>query len=280
MLKKLMKYEFKATGRSILPLYAALCAFALLIRIIFGNLYDISNMPDSFMAIVTFISIFGYGFVMAAVFVATFFIIVQRFHKNLLGDEGYLMHTLPLQPYKNITSKLIVSGVWSIISILVAIFSIFIIAANGEFFTKFSTEFLPELKRSFTVFKINPYILFLEIILCGIAQLSKLILKLYASISIGHLFNKSKILFSLVAFVGISIIENIISSIIMINSASHIHVNTIAASSDNFSFTLSLGGHPISSYLVILLPLLINLIYCCIYFFSTNHILKNNLNLE
>ena len=52
---------------------------------------------------------------MVAVMIVTLIIIIQRFYKNLLCDEGYLMNTLPMSVWKNITSKLVVAsyGIWS-----------------------------------------------------------------------------------------------------------------------------------------------------------------------
>ena len=101
MLSKLMKYEFKATGRTLLPLYGALLGFALINRILFRGSLDetINETFGTIGNIANFISVFAYGCTMAAVFVVTFFVIVQRFYKNILGDEGYLMNTLPVKPY-------------------------------------------------------------------------------------------------------------------------------------------------------------------------------------
>lgn len=60
----------------------------------------------------------------AAIFVVLFFlsvmalaavtvvVIVYRFYKNLLGSEGYLMHTLPVTVHQLIWSKLIAAVVW------------------------------------------------------------------------------------------------------------------------------------------------------------------------
>ena len=98
MLGKLIKYEFKATGRILLPLYGALLVFALINRLLFRSSLDetINNTFGTIGGIANILSVFAYGCTMAAVFVVTFFVIVQRFYKNILGDEGYLMNTLPV----------------------------------------------------------------------------------------------------------------------------------------------------------------------------------------
>ena len=116
MLGKLLKYEFKATSRILLPLYGALLIFAFIVKIFIGTKLDGVNM-DFLGGIPAVVSIFTYGATMAAVFIVTIFIIIQRFYKNLLGDEGYLMNTLPVSTTSNISSKLISAIIWSLVSI-------------------------------------------------------------------------------------------------------------------------------------------------------------------
>ena len=129
MLGKLIKYEFKATGRILLPLYGALLVFALINRLLFRSSLDetINNTFGAIGGIANILSVFAYGCTMAAVFVVTFFVIVQRFYKNILGDEGYLMNTLPVKPYLNIINKILTSAIWTIVSCFVAFMSIILL---------------------------------------------------------------------------------------------------------------------------------------------------------
>ena len=122
MLGKLIKYEFKATGRLLIPLYGALIIFAFISKIFMGDfLYNsdsiLGNIPQ-ILAILIYVGI------MVAIFVVTVFIIIQRYRTNLLCDEGYLMNTIPVKPWKNIASKLIVALVWGIASGIVSIISV------------------------------------------------------------------------------------------------------------------------------------------------------------
>ena len=76
MLGKLIKYEFKATGRILLPLYGALLVFALINRLLFRSSLDetINNTFGTIGGIANILSVFAYGCTMAAVFVVTFFV--------------------------------------------------------------------------------------------------------------------------------------------------------------------------------------------------------------
>ncbi|WP_294405337.1 ABC transporter permease [uncultured Clostridium sp.] len=269
MLRKLMKYEFKATGRCILPLYGALLGFALILRILFKGGLD-EKISDTFHTlgnIANMICVFAYGFTMAAVFVATFFIIVQRFYKNILGDEGYLMNTLPIKPYLNIINKIIVSLIWTIISCFVAFLSILILFATFDNIGYFFSNLLPALKELYIEFGGLPYLIGFEFCILAIIQLVKSITMLYASISIGHLFSKYKILSSFAAFIALNIISNMINS----------------------TLVLTLGKSYLSSFdsptpgffqIILLLVMIGEIIYFIAYFFITNYILNHKLNLE
>ena len=110
MLKKLLKYEFYATGRYLLPLLAVLivasAAAGLSIRVL--------GTPDAGRAASVFAAIFVVLFFLSVMALAavTVVVIVYRFYKNLLGSEGYLMHTLPVTLHQLIWSKLIAAVVW------------------------------------------------------------------------------------------------------------------------------------------------------------------------
>ena len=91
MLSKLLKYEFKATGRIYGGLYLAILAAAALLGAFFRFPALISDFP---FAVVTIV----YLMLCVAIAVITALTIIQRFTRNLLGREGYLMHTLPVTP--------------------------------------------------------------------------------------------------------------------------------------------------------------------------------------
>lgn len=268
MLTKLLKYELKATGRKLLPLYGALILFALLNKLfLVERVFDSLPIPDSLSLIINFISVFGYGCIMTAVFVLTLFITIQRFYKNLLGDQGYLMHTLPLEPRKNIISKLLVSVIWNIVSCLVAGISIFMLIYNANT-AKLFTEVFPEI---ILFLKENGYsfslITFECIILC-LLSLCKSIIKIYASISIGHLFNSKRILLSFVSFIGLNILESIFSTILgKLFNLSSIFDSVVQPTMNDIT-------------IVIIFLVIIEILCFAAYFFITNYILKNKLNLE
>ena len=125
MLKKLLKYEFKATARTYGGMYLALLAASVLFG---GSVWRWnSTNSDAYSTLVGLLSLV-YTAVIIGTVVVTIMTIVQRFYRNLLGREGYLMHTLPVTETQLVTSKLISSTVWSLCSILAACLSFGILA--------------------------------------------------------------------------------------------------------------------------------------------------------
>ena len=119
MLGKLIGYETKAFGRIMLPLYGAMLAFAL-----FTGL-SIRFLPEDIMQGLPGVLIFMlYTFLMLAIIIMTCVLSVTRFYKNLLGEEGYLMFSLPTDTATLIASKVISVVIWSTLSAIVAVLSI------------------------------------------------------------------------------------------------------------------------------------------------------------
>ena len=79
------------------------------------------------LGVVAFLIIMLFVVLNVAAICGMFFYAISRFKRNLLGDEGYLMHTLPVKTRDNILSKSIVSVVWTIVSFFVVGLAYFIL---------------------------------------------------------------------------------------------------------------------------------------------------------
>ena len=157
MLAKLIKHEFKATARIFLPILGTVLvltgAAALTVKL--GGILvlpggtgwggPVLGLASGLLCLLTFIA-------MMAMMTAAVVVTIQRFYKNLLGDEGYLMFTLPVTPAQHITAKLAVGTVWTLLSLALAvlaaaalIFSIPGAAENGMTLARFSAAFRAEM---------------------------------------------------------------------------------------------------------------------------------------
>ena len=119
MLGKLLKYEIKATARTFLPMYALLIVFALINKFFMAVNADYLRIPR-------IIAMSVFVVVIVGICVMTLIVTIQRFNKNLLTDEGYLSFTLPVKAHTHIDSKMIVSLMWSLLSVIVSFIAIFV----------------------------------------------------------------------------------------------------------------------------------------------------------
>ena len=123
MLGKLIKHEFRATGRILLPVYLVMLLTAALVR---GFQVLTEQTAGEFMRVLAVLSVLLFS---AAVFggsILAFVLMIYRFYKNLMTDEGYLMFTLPVTTGQLIWSKMIVSAVWLLATAAMDVLSMFI----------------------------------------------------------------------------------------------------------------------------------------------------------
>lgn len=267
MLGKLLKYEIKATGRIFLPLFLALLMFAGITRV-FSAIG--SENWDSF---AVGISMIIYIIIMVGMFVMTFIMMIQRFYRNILSNEGYLMLTLPAQPWKHILSKLLVSMMWIVASGIAAFISILIIALRRGDFTRIAVEFAALHDFVYEHLGASMYLLSFEIILGLLIALASSILIVYASIAIGHLFNRHKTLASFGAFIALNTLSQILFTIISHAPGMEYFANL------HFSPNDIIGMQQIIQR-VIAGGILFTGLISAAYFAVTNFILSKRLNLE
>lgn len=266
MLGKLLKYEIKATARNILPLYGALILLALINKIFIGreisagyNIYPVG------------ISIVLYGVIMVAMFITTFIVMILRFYKNLLSDEGYLMFTLPVKTWHNITAKLITSIMWIVLGMIITFATLIFLAFNKDSIMLFNYRVASIIRDINGSLGIKGYMHILSLMLIGITQLASGILMLYTAMSIGHLFKSQRVLASFGAVIVLDLLSKFIGGT---------GIFTVAFSMNNFHVTNALMTESIISKYILWIPVIINIFFSAAYFILTNYILSKRLNLE
>lgn len=266
MLTKLLKYEFRATARLFLPLYLALIVFALINRFISPfKMLESTTFYFDVQAIISILAIAAYFALIIGVIVMTILIMIQRFYKSLLGDEGYLMFTLPVHPWQHIVSKLIVAMVWTTASFFVTMGSILIISGSGV------AQLWGPLMEAMNAFR--AYFGAAGFFLLPFAVLVSLvssILMIYAAIALGHLFFRQKLLASFAMYCALYVVSQAITLIILMPLGIAFY-QFLGEVTEPTAFELNL---------VILTLLLPSLILVIGYFILTNIILKKKLNLE
>ena len=213
MLRKLLKYEFMSTARVFGLCYIGVLVAALLMRI-FGDIAYTQNLQNgtgifNVTEILTMTSTGFYFLMIAAVCVLTFVLILQRFWKNLMGSEGYLMHTLPVHAWQQIASKLIAAVVWTLLSGVVIVLSVMVLAMTGEAFAAILQGFGELLAAFQQEYGMPLVVILLELFLLGVAMIAASVLQIYAAIMIGHQANKHRVLLSVVVYFGIDMVFNV-----------------------------------------------------------------------
>lgn len=218
MLGKLLKYEIKATARIFLPFYAVLLVSAAVHKLISDLSLSEWQAPEV-------ISMMIYVIILSGMFVMTLIVMVQRFYKNLLSDEGYLMLTLPVHVWEHIISKLLVSMMWTTLSGIMAILSIFIIAYYRTLAAEFIQFFKNSIQSLYNSLGISIVHYLVAIVLLYIISLAATNVLIYASIAIGHLLNRHRILASLGAFIALSTVSQVLFAVVGFIPATKYFIN-------------------------------------------------------
>lgn len=266
---KLLKYEWKACARICLPLYAAM-----LLMSVFSALMTTERAQEFMNGIPTAILGMLYFAMLVAVFVVTAVILIQRFYKNLLGDEGYLMFTLPVTVAQHIWSKVIVAIAICFLSGIVALISIMILSGGTNLILG-TGMVLGELGH---VIAQDPNAIgyMLEGILLLVLSMASGVLYLYLCMALGHLAKKHRVLMSVVWYFVLSTVAQFLLSFVLIGFATG-PLQSLAEALQNL-----LQGVPQQTLLhgVLLGFCFATAIPGAICYGGTYYVLKNRLNLE
>ena len=194
MLAKLLKYEFKATGR----LFALMYGAVILLAGINAGLIALNRAIGSTVSsIVTSLTMALYMFVAVATIIVTLVIVIVRFYR-MLGDQGHLWFTLPATANQHLLGKLIPAFVWSIASLLAVAISIGLVTLRTGWYKHLNM--IGEVWRHLAARGYNPTLW----LICGLAFILAAwlfqILMLYASMSVGPLITKSRLGGSILAY--------------------------------------------------------------------------------
>ena len=268
MLGKLLKYELKATSRVFVPLYIAI----LVVSIVNGLSLNLEIFNIQGLATIILMCLF------ISLFVITIVVTIQRFNKNLLKDEGYLMFTLPVSSKHLVLSKYLTSLIWTFLSFVVAFLSFTIIFMIPTYKYFDFSYFINEFNLLFSnMLNLNILGQFLKIILLMIISYTIFIFNVYLALSVGQLpiFNRFRNVSSFIGFLVINLLisyaQNIVS--LFVNDAS-VNIEAI----DNINYAISSVTSIVSKGLNI--AIVINLIIILVLFFATTYILDKKLNLE
>lgn len=270
MLGKLLKHEFRAAGRILLPVWAALLVLGIFTnlsaRVLTGSESALLEMLGALV-----IALFVIGCIAAIVMAIV--TMVMRFQKSLLSREGYLTHTLPVNVHQLIWSRMIVAVVYLALTILVVIGSILIAAFHVGMIQELAYIFKQFFAEGFSYLSGNFVGYVLELLALMIISGLSSCLMFYAALSIGHSFANHKMLLSVAFYFAIYTVTEVLGTFTIF----------FAGSTDIFQdvlFYQTQDQFLMSIHLLLLGMILFSALLAAIYYILTTLMLKRRLNLE
>ena len=278
MFGKLIKYEWKAVMRSMLPIYGALAAISVINAFLFsdlltGNGAAAINLEQGFLDQTQMVAMLLYTGILVVMGVFTVMIVIRRFYSGLLKREGYLMFTLPVKPWQLVLSKALVACIVCMLSFLVAFFSIgcyvggnffvALIELPGELLNAFIKSFIDD-----AVLTVNGTLMVIEVLALGLVAFLRCIVHFYLAMALGQLAKHHKVAFSVVAYVVLGTVMNFIN----LHYCSHAYrlMNILLDGNDSYA----------AMHLILWIPFVSIILELAVGFIGTSYILDRKLNLE
>lgn len=270
MLSKLLKYEFRTTGRTLLPIYGGVLLLSLLCALL--NLVSDSVLPLNDSSLFWFFSsilevITAAGFLV--IFVACLFVLLQRFYR-LLGDQGYLMLSLPATASQHIASKLITACCWSITTLLVSLLC-------GAILTSDLSDIRFSWPRLGGTFGIHAFVVTVIVVLFLLSLLCGFYLFFYLCFAIGGQWPQQRLLASIVCYFVLNFVLQILGVLLLILFGVFLNNNTNLV----LQIAQSLEGMnaSVATYLVAIVLLLGSILWDLILWGATQFFMTKRLNL-
>lgn len=214
-MSRLLKHEFRATARMIIP-FLAVAVFSAI-------LFSFTNRMEGFPNALTVIFIMIISASLMALGVMGIVIVISRFYRNVMTDTGYLTMTLPISSHEFIWAELIMCLCWFIIvAVVLAAAFVCSLAVGGllslpDSFSEMANFFnsLNEALRGHGVSAFMVAVIALEgiaaIVLCFFSSC----LRVYCCMSVGQLFSNNRELFSVIAYVLIGVVTSLLFTVMM-----------------------------------------------------------------
>ncbi|MCH5248666.1 MAG: hypothetical protein J1E98_01970 [Lachnospiraceae bacterium] len=266
MLGKLMKYEFKATWKLLVPMDIFLILMSILAYItvhmtLFSSENELVEVTGTLVLATYVISMF-------VIMIVTIIYLIYRFYVSVYGDEGYLLHTLPVDKHHIIIAKVLAAVIWIVgNSILIYLSVVFLFTSSEEAMRGFkeAMEFYVDIINSYS--RVTGFSIFMTFVASLITVIAR-ILKVTACISLGQLSSNHKVLASFGFYYGIYVVQRIFTIIYIMT------ISIVNRTSNNGSLTSSLFGVGWE------FALISGLIYSVIFYFLTWYVMEKKLNLD
>ncbi len=282
MLGKLIKQEFRATGRLMAPLFGALLLLAIFVRTSDLALRHV-QAASLFFNILNTLLIVAFVLALIGVLVFSVVLMIKRFHQNFLTDEGYLMFTLPTSVHSLLWSKLITAALFFIFTFLAEALAVAIVVWEGGLAREMFTGFADLLRALDSYYMANGLAFALEALALLFVGLLVCCLLFYAPMSIGYSFANHKGLLSVVFYFVIQAVLQIFGVSVLAGLADEGSMSSQLLQSIYPNF-LTIAGNPHAivqaAHGTMLLALCTELLLGAALYFLTYFMLRKHRNLQ
>ena len=284
MLGKLIKHEFRATGRLMAPLFGALLLLAVFARTTNQVLQQVPN-PTRVLYVISVLLAITYVLAGLGVMVFSTVLMIKRFHQNFLTDEGYLMFTLPVSVHSLLWSKLITAALFFLFTFAAELLALAIVIWQGGVSAGLYSNFISGLRELGSYYIGNGIAIALETFAMLFVSLLVTCLLFYAPMSIGYSFANHKGLLSVVFYFVIQAVLQIFGVSMLAGVADDGSVlNRLLQNIYTGGRTVIVNGVPHVAvqffHGTMLLSLLAELVLGAILYFLTYFMLRRHRNLQ
>lgn len=271
MLGKLIKHEFRATNKNFLLLFIIMAGVTLLIRPLFWIRQGLVETDGVSIMMTDFLATWAFFMVMSILATAAEVLIVIRYYQSMTCDEAYLTFTLPVTATQLIWAKVLVGGIWYLITFL-----LFLVCTILEFAgTPFLQAVWPNLSEYIWVEVSKGTLLSGALML--IPMIVSLMIRLICVVGVGQLFGKYRLLGTIGSYFVLNVLAAVILFAIEISTGNWMFVITEMDNGD-MEMMAQTASNLVSQDFIISMAYTLILGFLC--FMAARYIFSKKINLE
>ena len=277
MLGKLIKHEFRATRRIMLPLIGGVVLLSVLAGLSIQGLDRIERF--GFLGALYSLTLAAFFLALFALCVVALVLMIQRFYRSLLRDEGYIAMTLPVSVDAQIWAKLLVSFIWFAIVAVLSAGAMFLMLSIGTRMNSLSplisAEEFRQMMQDLRAFVGggNIALAVVELLVLGFLGVCVVCLRCYASMAIGCSAANHKLAYSFLAYIAIGVVLSIAQSALSIGVLPNLDLAELEAGTEGMASVVRLF------HAAMWTGAAVSLVEDALFYGLTRWFLKNRLNL-
>ena len=220
MVKKLFKYEWISARRFLVPLSLVVIGLSVIARLMY--LFDIESITSEPIALLlglsqglaTTFNVLAIG----ALFLISQIMLVVRFYRNIVGQEGYLTLTLPVTPGMHVLVKTVFSVLVSLWNVILTVCALLLLGIG----TETENDILLGIAQGFDFLTenaggVNVAFYLLEALLLVVVFFFFQFSLFYACIAVGQQMKKHRVLGALLSYAAWYIFKQILGVVTIVS---------------------------------------------------------------